>query len=140
MNRELLKNTTIYIVEDNVANMAVFVTTLKQHGARVFQDPWNSDTIEQLRVRLPVDIILMDILLRGGVTGYDIFDELQGQPDLKGIPVVGISTLDAETEIPKLKAKGFAGFIAKPVSIHTLPQYIHDCLNGKPVWDRGRMY
>jgi two-component system cell cycle response regulator DivK len=140
MDNELLKGRTIFVVEDNVANMAVFATSLQKYGARVHQDPWNNNTITLLKERLPVDLILMDILLRGGVTGYEIFDEIQRHPELQAIPVIAVSTLDAETEIPKLREKGFAGFISKPVSIYTLPKLILECLEGGEVWDRGRGY
>lgn len=129
-----LKGKRIFVVEDNVTNMAVFATTLKRLGATVIQDGWNTGTIEMLKKRLPVDLILMDLMLRRGLSGYDVFDELQLDPELKDIPVVAVSSLDPETEIPKAQEKGMAGFISKPIDIGMFPQQLAKAIDGEKVW------
>jgi two-component system cell cycle response regulator DivK len=134
---DLLKDKRIVIVEDNVSNMAVMVTALKQQGATVLQDPRNSDTINLLRLYQPIDLILLDLMLRRGVDGYDIFQELSAHPDMAGIPVVVVSASDPAIEIPKVKAAGISGFISKPINLRKFPQHIARCLAGEPVWVTG---
>jgi len=129
-----LQGKRIFVVEDNLANLAVFATALQKQGAIVIQDNWNLQTAELLTRSLPIDLILMDIMLKGGITGYDIFDALQSNPQLKNIPVVAVSSLDAEQEIPKARAKGFAGFIGKPISLMKFPDYLAACIQGEKVW------
>ena len=133
-----LKGKRIFVVEDNVTNMAVFATTLKRLGVLVIQDAWNSGTIDVLKTRLPVDLIIMDLMLRRGTSGYDLFDSLQLDPMLKDIPVVAVSSLDPESEIPKAQAKGMAGFISKPISINKFPQQLAQVLAGEKVWITSR--
>ena len=78
----MLNNTRIAIIEDNVTNMAVYAATLERLGARIIQDPWQYKTVEIFRTYRP-DIILLDLMLHNGVSGYDIYDELQADSDLK---------------------------------------------------------
>jgi len=135
---EALKGKRIAVIEDNVTNMAVFATTLRRQGVSVFQDAWNIGTTDFLLEHLPLDLILLDILLRRGVNGYKVFQKWQSYPELKNIPVIAVSSLDAESEIPKAQAMGFAGFIAKPISLKNFPEQIAACIDGENVWATGR--
>ncbi len=131
---EVLADKRILIVEDNVTNMAVYNALLRNSGATIMQDFWNFDTVNMLIRFLPMDVILLDLMLRQGVSGYDIFDKIKTHPKLAHIPIIAVSAADPETEIPKTRAKGFAGFIGKPIDPMLFPQQIADCINGKSVW------
>jgi len=124
----------IFIVEDDVVNMAVFATVLKQSGATVVQDPWNSQTIHLILRQMPVDIILLDLMLRHGVSGYEIYDQLRLTPELAEIPVVAVSASDPVAGIQKAREKGFAGFISKPIRLNEFADQIADILNGEELW------
>jgi CheY-like chemotaxis protein len=133
-----LEGKRIAIVEDSITNMAVFFTALRKQGAEVIQENWNTDAVNALKKYLPIDLILMDIMLRNGISGYDIFDQLQKLPEFQNIPVVAISSLDPATEIPKAQAKGFVGFISKPINVRHFPDQLAACLEGEKVWVTGR--
>jgi len=133
-----LQGKRIVVIEDNVTNLAVFATTLRKNGTTVIQDAWNTGTTEFLLKNLPVDLILLDLMLRKGHSGYDAFDEWQEHPELKDIPVIAVSSLDSEIEIPKAQAKGFAGFISKPINAIKFPEQIAACLDGEKVWITSR--
>ncbi len=128
----------IFVVEDDVVNIAVIALILKRLEAVVIQDAWNADTINMLIQSLPVNVILLDLMLRKGVNGYDIFDKIKSHPELADIPIVVVSASDPEIEIPRAQAKGFSGFIAKPINFQTFPDQVISCMNGQPVWDTGR--
>jgi two-component system cell cycle response regulator DivK len=130
----VLERKRIFIVEDDVSNMAVYSVALSSHGASVIQDPWNSSTIELIKRTMPVDVILLDLMLRRGVSGYDIFDEIKADPELAKIPVVAVSASDPEIEIPRAKSKGFAGFIGKPISLLNFPVQVAACIKGEELW------
>jgi CheY-like chemotaxis protein len=130
----ILKDKRILIVEDNVMNMAVYNAILRDSGAIILQDFWNFDTLNMITRFMPVDVILLDLMLRKGVSGYDIFDQIKANPKLAAVPVIAVSAADPGIEIPKAKAKGFNGFIGKPIEPILFPQQIADCLSGKPVW------
>jgi CheY-like chemotaxis protein len=129
-----LRGKRILVVEDSALNLAVFATALKQSGAVVIQDYWNTDTVNLVTKHLPVDAILLDLMLKHAVSGYSIFDELQDDPVLAPIPVIVVSAADPDTEIPKAKQKGMAGFIGKPINPVKFAQQIAACIDGNPVW------
>jgi two-component system, cell cycle response regulator DivK len=114
--------------------MAVYSVMLNNNGATVIQDHWNSSTIALIKRTLPIDIILLDLMLRRGVSGYDIFDAIRADPELASIPVVAVSASDPEIEIPRAKSKGFAGFIGKPISLRDFPTQVAACINGEHLW------
>lgn len=132
MNELLGKH--IFIVEDDPTNMAVNAVILKRSGARITQDIWNVGTVAHLLKKLPVDVILLDLMLRHDMNGYDIFRQIQMHPFLKDIPVVAVSAADPTIEIPRAQNLGFAGFIGKPIMPRLFSSQILQCINGSPVW------
>lgn len=130
----ILNGKTILIVEDNVTNLAVFNVVLRNSGAQILQDFWNTETIPML-LRFPsIDIILMDLMLHNGISGYDVFDRIRANEKLAHIPIVMVTAADAGVEMPRAKARGFNGFIAKPIDAILFPQQIASCIEGTPVW------
>lgn len=133
----ILQDKRILIVEDNVVNIAVISTILRSQGAVVVQDFWQSSTIDMLEQHFPLDLILMDLHLSKGISGYDIFIDMQGHAKLKDIPVIIVSASDPSTEIPKAKALGLSGYIAKPIVMNEFPTQIKQVMDGKKVWFAG---
>lgn len=129
-----LADKRIFIVEDDMMNMAVNSAALRRSGATVIQDVLNINTLEKLEFKLPIDVILLDLMLHHNLNGYDIFDAIQANPKLKHIPVIIVSAADPHIEIPKAKEKGTAGFIGKPIKPKWFAEQISSCINGKPVW------
>ena len=129
-----LKGKRILVIEDDVRNLAVFATSLRQSGATVIQDNWNTGAADFIVQNLPVDVIVLDIMLRKGISGYDVFDQIKANPQTTDIPVVAVSSLDPETEIPKARAKGFAGFVSKPISAVSFPDQIARAIAGEKIW------
>src|SRR5258706_16297057 len=95
-----LKNRRVFIVDDNVTNLAGFGASLRFSGARVFQDAWTVGTVRQVLQFLPIDVILLDLMLRNQTIGYDMFDELTKYPELAGAPFIAVRAAEPRTEIP----------------------------------------
>lgn len=131
---QLLGNRRIFIVEDSVTNMAVFNMLLRDSGATIIQDFMNADTVNLLTNHLPIDIIIMDLTLRNGITGYELLRRVKAEAHLAAIPAIAVSGADPLAEIPRAQGEGFAGFIRKPIEPMLFAQQIADCLSGKPVW------
>jgi CheY-like chemotaxis protein len=131
---EELLHKRIMIVEDNVVNLAVYAVAFKDSGAIVLQDPFTTNALHMLKAHMPLDIILLDLMLRRGISGYDVFEQIQADPDLSKIPVIAISAADPNIEIPKAKQKGFIGFIGKPIDPFRLVEQVAACIKGEHVW------
>jgi CheY-like chemotaxis protein len=130
----MLTGKRIYVIEDDPTNMAIVVTLLKHYGALVMQDQYNSYSIDAVRRMLPIDLILLDLMLRRGVSGYDIFESLKTDAALAKIPAVIVSAADPVQEMSKAKALGFMGYIEKPIDSSTFGDTLLAILDGTPVW------
>jgi len=129
-----LRGKRIFIVEDNEDNIFVLLTSLRQHGAEVQIDWWAKGDRQALAKSLPIDLIILDLMLPGGRTGFDIFDEIRQNTTLDHIPVVAVSAMDPSIALPKVRDQGFAGFISKPIDINLFPQQIAALIAGENVW------
>jgi CheY-like chemotaxis protein len=130
----VLAGKRIFVVEDDIVNAGVFYRCLNDQGARIFQDILGYGIVQHIIDSLPIDLIIMDILLRRGNNGYEIFGQLKANHDLGNIPVVAITSLDPETQIPRAKQAGFAGYLSKPINAIELPYQLARILKGESLW------
>jgi CheY-like chemotaxis protein len=133
----LLKDKRIFIVEDNLTNRSVMQVILEQEGAIIAFERWGRNICERLADFAPVDIVLLDLMLPGQITGYEIFDQIRADNTFSHLPIVAVSASEAEQEIPVAHQKGFAGFISKPIKLHLFASQIVSILEGKQIWYTG---
>jgi len=129
-----LQGKKIFILEDDVNNLAVVTSMLRRYGATIYFDSWGVDTAQTIKAFMPIDIILLDIHLPGGVTGYDVYDAIQEMPELSGVPIVAVTASDPDREMRKAKEKGFSGYITKPIRTKSFVRSLLAILNGDEVW------
>ena len=128
-----LENKQIFVVEDDATNLAVISALLRQHKAQVLYDRWGHETISKL-LRLPPDLILLDLMFPTKITGYDIFRDIRATPELAMIPVVVVTASDPDVEMKKVQAAGFNGYICKPLNRRTFVGHLEAVLAGQTVW------
>lgn len=122
------------MVEDNVANAGIILTTLQLSGATTHYDRWGTHTLMRIKELGKIDLILMDLMLANGMSGYDVYDRIRADPALCHIPAVVVSASDATIEMEKARQHGFAGYISKPIHYATFAQSIARILEGEEVW------
>ncbi|HLY29245.1 MAG TPA: response regulator [Aggregatilineales bacterium] len=133
-----LKGKRIFYIEDNVGNRSLVEVLMEQRGAQCAFERWgDKDVVRRLMGFMPVDLILLDLMLPNNVSGYDVFDMLRTIPALNAIPIAVTSAADPSIEMPRSRAKGLAGYIAKPISVLFFPSQIADLIAGKHVWYGG---
>jgi CheY-like chemotaxis protein len=130
----LLQGKRIFVVEDDSSNLAIIRTILLRHGASVPFEAWGHKTVEAMLRSLPIDLILLDLALPNGVSGYDVYDQLGDVPELADVPVVVVTAADPSTEMIRAREKGLSGFISKPIHYGTFAKTVAAALEGKPVW------
>jgi CheY-like chemotaxis protein len=133
----LLKDKRIFIVEDNIQNRVVFQMTLLRHGAIVDFERSGRDTISRLNTAAQQDLIILDLMLVDNISGLDLYDEIRQLPKHVDVPIIAVSAMDPALAIPKTRARGFAGFIAKPIDSHLFPKQIAALIAGEAVWHTG---
>ncbi len=136
----LLNNKMIFIVEDNIQNRVIFQVGLVVHGAKIEFERWGKDTLERLEAVREVDLIILDLMLPGGASGYTIFEEIRALPKYQNIPIIAVSAADPTIALPKTRSMGFSGFIAKPIDDMLFPRQIADVIAGKAIWYAGERY
>ncbi len=137
MPGQLLKGKRIFIVEDNLANRAIEQMLLERHGAKIMIERYGKETLAILKSFGAVDLIVMDLMLPEGVSGFDVTDQIRSVPEFKNVPVVAVSAADPAESLPRAKAKGFVGFISKPIDFDHFPNQIARLLNGEQIWVEG---
>ncbi len=69
-------------------------------------------------------LILLDLNLPGR-SGHEILEELKGDRGLRGIPVVVLSTSEAERDVAKAYQLGANSFVSKPMDVEDFTRAIH---------------
>ncbi|MEM7801137.1 MAG: response regulator [Chloroflexota bacterium] len=132
----LLENKHIFLVEDDPTNLAVIRIILKKHGASVPMVNWADTGLTRISsYPFAIDLFILDLMFPGKQTGYDVYDSLQANSNLKGIPAVIVSAADPDIEIPRARERGLQGFISKPVNRYRFPDQIKTILDGEKIWD-----
>lgn len=130
----LLKGKRIFLTEDNLTNRSVIQLLLERDGAIFAFERWGIETTERLQKFAPVDIILLDLMLPNNITGLDLFDQIRAIPAFEHVPIVAVSAKDPSIAIPEVQAKGFNGFIAKPINRLRFTQQIASIIAGEQIW------
>lgn len=135
-----LKNKLIFIVEDNTQNRVVFQMALGLSGARVEFERWGPGSVNRLKMLRVVDLIILDLMLYAGTSGYDLFTEIRALPYYDKVPIVAVSAAEPSIALPKTRKMGFNGFIAKPIDDELFPKQIAQILGGEEIWYGGERY
>lgn len=133
----LLSNKHIFITEDNPLNRVLFQMTLLRYGATVEFERWGRDTLPRLRREARVHLVILDLMLAEGWSGYDIFKAIREVPAFDAVPIIACSSADPRDSIARAQSMGFSGFIAKPINIDLFPQQIANVIKGDQVWYDG---
>jgi CheY-like chemotaxis protein len=129
-----LQDKVIFVIEDDVSNLAVISTILKREGARTQFDRWGLETVERIQQLGHVDLILCDLMLPHGASGYKVLELIRAVPALAEIPVVAVTASDPAVELAKVQAAGFKSFIRKPISRRKFGDQLVAILNGEEIW------
>jgi len=119
---------TILVAEDEEALREMVVEVLKVQGYYVLEAVSGSHALEVWeQANRPVDLLLTDLVMPGGVMGSELAERLSRQcPKLKVIYTSGYSPGMAGKDASLLAERNF---LPKPYSIDKLAQFVRDCLD-----------
>ncbi len=134
-----LTDARIFMVEDDPSNAAIIQMLLEQQMAKVFRGRWGGkETLDLLNKYKPIDLILMDLNLPNGVTGFDVLTMIRQQEEWENVPIIAVSASDPSVVLAKVRDTGFSGFIAKPIDFIMFPDQILAVLDGSDRWHLNR--
>lgn len=132
---QVLANQRIFYIEDDPQNREIVGTILQESGAAVEFDAWAFPELTVIKLKaFHPHLILLDLMLPHGVSGYEIYDAIRRAKTFKRVPVVITSAADATVEIPRARAKGINGYLVKPINVMRFPSQIAHILAGKALW------
>ena len=121
-----MANKTVLVVEDNELNMKLVRSLLKIRNYGVLE-AMDAETGIQLTRKHQPDLVLMDVQLPG-IDGLKATQIIKGDPALKDIPVVALTSYAMQGDEEKAVKAGCTGYITKPLDtkafLETVDQYL----------------
>lgn len=127
----------ILVVDDLEANRRLLEAKLTAAYYEVIFAQRGEEAV-QLAKRARPDLILLDVMMPGGIDGYEACRRLKAQPETSHIPVVILTTLDdRDNKVRGLQA-GAEEFLTKPIDDVQLMARVKSLLSLKVVTDELR--
>ena len=117
----------ILAVEDNADNLKT-LRALLQETATLLEASSGQTGLELARARKP-HLILLDIALPV-MDGFQTLDALRQEETLRHIPVIALTARAMKGDREQILARGFDGYVSKPLDEQTLKDAIRTLLHG----------
>jgi CheY-like chemotaxis protein len=127
----------LLVVDDNAINRRVARTFLEQNGYDVDEAVNGKHAFEQLESST-FDLVLMDNHMPE-LDGQRAFDQLRaGSGPNTAIPVIALTADSMRGDHEKYIARGFDGYISKPIDQRSMISVVEVCLSGTTAHDDRR--
>jgi CheY-like chemotaxis protein len=114
--------TTILVIDDDLANLALAQALLQAEGFDVRVAIDAASAFKVLQSCTP-SLILMDIQLPE-VDGWELTRRLKADPATSAIPVIAITAYGNAGDDRKAQQAGFVEFLSKPIRTRELPEIV----------------
>jgi len=85
----------VLIIEDDQALVAILKEKLDEIDVAVDSADTGQQALNKVKASAP-NLILLDIMLPGGMNGFDVLEQLKANSIHKAIPVIVLTNLDTE--------------------------------------------
>jgi len=113
---------TLLIIEDNEQNYYLMNFLLEKNGFKVIGAQNGRDGIQMALTHKP-KAILLDIQLPE-MDGYAVAAELKKHYDIRGIPIIAVTSYAMVGDRERILAAGATGYIEKPIDPETFVEEI----------------
>ena len=86
---------SVLIVEDDNGLVNLLKNKLEGPGIEVITAGTGQQALNMIKNKVP-NLVVLDIMLPGGMNGFDVLEQIKGNPTQKGIPVIVLTNLDTE--------------------------------------------
>jgi two-component system alkaline phosphatase synthesis response regulator PhoP len=119
----------VLVVDDEASILKILSFKLRLSGMIPFEATSGEDALRVIREESP-DVVLLDVSLTPGLTGFDLCRILKENPGTAYLPIVMLTarTLPAERELGL--RLGARSYITKPFSTKVLIKEIESALEG----------
>jgi CheY-like chemotaxis protein len=120
---------TIMIVDDQPHVRQLVEISLRRDDWRVVAVESGEAAIAQASAQ-PPDLVIMDIMMPGGMDGFQAIEALKSDPATAACPVLVLTAKSHESERRRSLDLGAAGYLAKPFKLATLIAQVEELLHG----------
>jgi DNA-binding response OmpR family regulator len=103
---------TVLIAEDDEDTLFLLARQLRHSGYLVVEAQDGLEALAQLRAKRP-ELVILDIMMPG-LSGFEILERLQEEPELRTIPVIVLSALMDSEVISRCMELGARDYMTKP--------------------------
>ena len=127
----------VLVVDDLEAMRRLLEARLADEYYEVLTATRGEEAVQTAKRERP-DIILMDVMMPGGIDGFEACRRIKTQPETRHIPVILVTTLDdRDSRVRGLKA-GAEDFLTKPIDAVQLLARVRNLVGLKVVIDELR--
>jgi two-component system cell cycle response regulator len=127
----------ILVVDDLEANRRLLEARLTADYYEVIEASRGEEAVQLARREKP-DLILLDVMMPGGIDGFEACRRLKAQAETRHIPVVILTTLDDRDNRVRGLQAGAEEFLTKPIDDVQLMARVKSLLTLKVVTDELR--
>jgi CheY-like chemotaxis protein len=117
--RNVLKNKTVLIADDDVRNIFSLTKTLESQEMNVLTAIDGKEALKILKENKHVDAVLMDMMMPE-MDGYQTIREIRNNREFKKIPILAVTAKAMRGDREKCIEAGASDYISKPVDIDQL--------------------
>ncbi|MCZ2085483.1 MAG: response regulator [Flavobacteriales bacterium] len=118
--RNILKNKTVLLADDDVRNIFSLTKALEIQGMKVIPAMDGKEAMKILKEeKSNIDIVLMDMMMPE-MDGYETIREIRSSSQFKNLPVLAVTSKAMMGDREKCIAVGASDYISKPVDIDQL--------------------
>ena len=118
----------VLIIEDQSDIRRLIRWTLEFESYEIHEAANGPDGLAAARSLKP-DLVLLDVMMPGGLDGFQVCEQLKADPDLKGIAVVMLTARSQERDRKAGEQAGADAFLAKPFSPMQLVETVSTILS-----------
>jgi CheY-like chemotaxis protein len=118
----------IFIVDDDAGIRELVDMTLRSDDYQIFQIESGEKAIEIARAERP-DLIIMDVMMPGGMDGFEATRIIKSDPETKGSAIIILSGKGQDAEREKGFAAGADDYFTKPFSPLALIKKVEEVLD-----------
>jgi len=115
----------VLVVDDDPSIRRMIVAALKRDGYTFCEAPNGKEALELMRKEHP-NVVVLDLMMPI-LSGWDVLQARELEPELRQIPVIVISANRAP-EVATAVDKGICAFLPKPFDIGALSALVRSCL------------
>jgi CheY-like chemotaxis protein len=116
----------VLVVDDDPNIRKMIMAALRREGYEFAEAGNGKEALEAMRSQRP-DVVVLDLMMPI-LSGWDVLQEREKEPELQTIPVIVISANRAP-EVARAVDKGICAFLPKPFDIGALSALVKSCVD-----------